>query len=79
MLTSAYSNLSLSCLSLIFGPGLLETQWFVEMPPGRTKDILQYDNAITPASENLSYKLYINSAYMHYVLMWQFSVWRKNT
>lgn len=26
MFTSAYSNLSLSCLSLIFGPGWVETQ-----------------------------------------------------
>lgn len=50
MLTSTYSNLSLSCLSLIFGPGLLETWWFVEMSPGRTKNILQYDNGIMPAA-----------------------------
>lgn len=50
MLTSTYSNLSLSCLSLIFGPGLLETWWFAETSPGRTKNILQYDNGIMPAS-----------------------------
>lgn len=51
MLTSIYSNLSLSCLSLIFGPAWLGTRWFVETSHKgselkKKKNILHYDNGI---------------------------------
>lgn len=67
MLASAHSNLSLSCLSLIFGPGLWETWWFVEVSLGRTKDILQYDNGIMPASVkmcHINYTLWVTTCIM---------------
>lgn len=46
------------------------------MSPERTKNILQYDNGIMPASvKNVSYKLYIISDYMH--VEWQSSFYGK--